>query len=384
MTSTERTKNDLLKFCSTRDYQIYESFSIIPKDDDLLFVNASITPFKNLLISGDSPKNIALIQKCVRAGGGAYSLDEINKSDYCNTYFEMFGCVVFRQTHNEVIKFLFDLINSINIDIKKFYFTIPFNDTAFKKSLINNGIGKDRIFELAGNNVYWTTWKFGKESIIGQGITAIYSRHNKIISSAEDMLKDEDIYVPLFNVIYIDKKEENGTIKELDHPGFDVAIGIERLAAVLQNCNHYQTDIIKQKFLSVESFFAKKGINASNFELKVITDYLRTAEVIIDEGIIPHKNKHGYILRKMIRIVMEIIFINNKGELDIEELLQKFYTDNNSKEKIMQIMTSEKIIFLKNIDKIKDKITNIKMSENQIKETYGISPKILKYIRENN
>lgn len=387
MTSTEEVKKRLLEFCKARDYQIYKSFPIIPKDNDLLFVNASITPFKNLLVSGNSPKNIALIQKCVRAGGGAYSLEEINKSNYCNTFFEMFGCVIFNQNHNEVIAFLFDLLNFINIDKDKFYFTIPFNDAQFKESLLDNGISENKILELSGNDIFWTTWRFGKDSLVGQGITAIYSRSENKISDARKMIEEEDIYIPLLNVICVDKKEENGTIKSLNHIGFDVAIGIERLAAIMQNCNHYQTDIIKPKLLIVESFFKKRCIKISESEIKIITDYLRTAEVIISEGVFPHKNKRGYVLRKIIRSVMEIIFINDKGALDIEELLQEFYVKNNSNEQteiLIQIIKAEKNIFLRNIDKIKNRIYNLKVSEKQIQETYGISPKLLKYIRENN
>jgi len=286
-----------MKFCTARDYQIYESFPIIPKDGNLLFINASITPFKDLLTSNNDHRNVAIIQKCIRVGGGAYSLDEINKSNYCNTFFEMFGCVAFKQTHNEVVSFLFDLLRSIDIDTKKFYFTIPAGDALFKEALFTNGIGKDRIFELSGNDIYWTTWRFGKESIIGQGITAIYSRRDANILSAEEMLNEEDIYIPLFNIIYIDRKEENGKIEKINHPGFDIAVGIERLAAIMQNCDHYQTDIIKKNF-NRRIFFKDKNIDITKSEIKIVTDHLRTAGIIISEGIIPHKNRQGYVLRK--------------------------------------------------------------------------------------
>ena len=152
----------------------------------------------------------------------------------------------------------------------------------------------------------------------------------------------------------------------------------------MQNCDHYQTDIIKKKFSIVESFFKDKNIDITKSEIKIVTDHLRTAGIIISEGIIPHKNRQGYVLRKIIRTVMEIIFINNDGMIDIDNLLQKFYADDEKSEMIKTIIISEKNSFLENLNKIRNKISNLKMNEKKIKETYGISPGLLKFIRENN
>ena len=49
---------------------------------------------------------------------------------------------------------------------------------------------------------------------------------------------------------------------------------------------------------------------------------------------------------------------------------------------IVKIINEEEIIFKNNIDKISKKLSSIKMNENQIKETYGISPNLLKIIKE--
>jgi len=91
-----------------------------------------------------------------------------------------------------------------------------------------------------------------------------------------------------------------------------------------------------------------------------VTDHLRTAGIIISEGIIPHKNRQGYVLRKIIRTVMEIIFINNDGMIDIDNLLQKFYADDEKSEMIKTIIISEKNSFLENLNKIRNKISNLK------------------------
>lgn len=385
MDKTENVKEKLLSFCEQKGLDIYDSFPVISQEKDLLFLNASVTPFKHLFLEEEySEKNIALIQKCIRAGGRAYSLEEIKKSNYCNTFFEMFGSIFFNSNYCEVINFLFELLECINIDKNMFYFTIPFGNASFEEALLKNGIEMDRIFQIKGNDIFWTEWRFGKESLIGQGITLIYSRDNKLISSAEQLLHKEDVYIPLLNVISINAKEEDGAVEAIKNQGFEIAIGIERLLAIKQGCNHYEIDSINNQFKCVENFFEKKNINIPQDELKVITDHLRTIGILIDENVVPSKNKQGYVLRKMIRTVIEI-FIIKGGEADINDLLINFYKNNYLEAEmnaIVKIINEEEIIFKNNIDKISKKLSSIKMNDVQIRETYGISPNLLKIIRE--
>jgi len=385
MNKTKNVKEKLLSFCEKKGLDIYNSFPIISQEKDLLFLNASVTPFKYLFLEEEySKKNIALIQKCIRAGGKAYSLEEIKKSNYCNTFFEMFGSIFFNSNCCEVMNFLFELLEYINIDKNMFYFIVPLGNASFKEALLKNGIEMNKIFQIKGNDIFWTEWRFGKESLVGQGITLIYSRNNKKISSAEELLHQEDIYIPLLNVININAKEEDGTVKVIKNQGFEIAIGIERLLAIKQGCNHYGIDSINDQFKCVESFFEKKNIDIPQNELKIITDHLRTIGVLIDENVVPFKNKQGYVLRKMIRTVIEIFIIKDE-EMDINDLLFDFYKKNYPKtemDTIVKIINEEGIIFKNNIDKISKKLSSIKMNENQIKETYGISPNLLKIIKE--
>ena len=119
-------------------------------------------------------------------------------------------------------------------------------------------------------------------------------------------------------------------------------------------------------------------------DLKVITDHLRTIGVLITEKVIPYKNKQGYVLRKMIRTVMEIVFIKS-GKIDINDLLINFYKIDYQDEEIdniIEIIHEEKMVFRNNIEKFVKRFSSIKMSEKQIRETYGISSNLLKKIRE--
>jgi len=385
-TGTSEIKQKLKCFCKENDISFQDSYPVVSKDKDLLFVNASVTPFRKLFrgtIAHDGHNRISIIQKCIRSGGGAYSLSEINTSDYCTTFFEMFGCIIFQSNHCDTIKLLFKIFDCLAIDRQSFIFTIPANDVLFKNALLANGIKNNKIFEISGNDIYWTKWKFGKDCVIGQGITAIFTRSNRDIAEIEETLTNEDEFVPLLNVIYIDKKEKDGEITDIDHPGFDLAIGIERLSSVLQECNIYQIDTIKEKSLIVKKFFQDSKIDISDDELRIVIDYLRTAGVLIREGIVPEKNKCGYVLRKLIRAVIEI-FLVNRAEIDV--LLEIFYRTTYSEEatnEIIKIVIQEKESFYKNIAKIRKNRTLLNLDADKLRESYGLSFRIVNFIKEN-
>ena len=363
-----------------------DSYPIVSKDKDLLFVNASITPFRELFrnsVKHDRNSNISIIQKCIRLGGGAYSLSEINTSNYCNTFFEMFGCIIFQSSHWDVINLLFRMFERLTIDKHSFIFTIPENDILFKNALLANGIKNNKIFEISGNDIYWTKWKFGEDCVIGHGITAIFTRSNKDFEKIEETLLDDDEFIPLLNVIYIDKKEKGGKTSDIDNPGFDLAVGIERLSSVLQGCNAFQIDTIKEKSQIVNNFFRDSNINISEDEVRIIIDYLRTIGVLVSEGLLPSKNKCGYILRKLIRTVVEIFLVN---KVEIDTLLEIFYRSTHSEEEIreiIKIINQEKKSFYKNIERIRNNPKMLNKDTNMLRESYGLSFRIINFIKEN-
>lgn len=383
---TNDIKQELKCFCKENDIFFQDSYPIVSKDKDLLFVNASVTPFRRLFRNSAKPdrsNNISIIQKCIRLGGGAYTLSEINTSNYCNTFFEMFGCVFFQSSHSDVIKLLFKIFDRLIIDKHLFIFTIPENDVLFRNALLINGIKNNKIFEISGNDIYWTEWKFGKDCAIGHGITAIFVRSNKEIKNIEETLLDEDSFIPLLNVIYINKQEKEGRIIDIDNPGFDLAVGIERLSSVLQGCNTYQIDTIKEKSQIVNRFFRDSSINISENEIRITVDYLRTIGVLIKEGLVPSKNKCGYILRKLIRTVIEIFLVN---KVDLDKLLEIFYWSTCSEcetTEILKIINQEKKSFYKNIAKIRNNQKMLNMDIDKLRESYGLSLRIVKFIKEN-
>ena len=89
-------------------------------------------------------------------------------------------------------------------------------------------------------------------------------------------------------------------MKELDlpKPSIDTGMGLERIAALLQNTNdNYKTDIFSSLInKSIELSNNDEYINSPSH--KVIADHLRSSAFLISDGVLPSNEGRGYVLKK--------------------------------------------------------------------------------------
>ena len=320
-------KETLLQHHKDKGYRLFNTFPIVSDDPTVMFTNATITPFKHFYTSDSQIQryNYALIQRCFRLGG-ANELEIIGVIPYYHTFFEMFGSGIFGISHQEAIEYLLELFTTLGIESQRIYYTIPLSED-FKNALIGSNISKNHIFVLKNNTAnFWQEWKFGKLGPVGHGLTAIYSRSSGTVGSVDEMASDIDQFVPFLCLIYVGWKETNGgEIAPVTNPGFDVGVGIERLAAVLQVCNTYQIDAIAP-LVEVMTLYLKNITSRRIKEevIRIVVDHLRAICVLIDEGVLPSNKKHGYVLRKLIRRMLELIWVSTGEVLSVEGVVGDF------------------------------------------------------------
>jgi len=387
--TTQEAISTFIEYHRKRRYKIFESFPMITDDPTVMFVNATITPFKRFFTdSSVIPENFALIQRCFRLGNNN-EIELIRTNPFLLTFFEMCGSGIFGVNHEKAVEYALDLIETLGLNRKSLLFTIP-DDQKFKNALIVNDINREKIFTITTNGTFWQSWRFGKMGPIGKGLTAIYSSSQEK-TSLEKMISNPDLYIDLLNLIYIYGQEtKDGQIVPISHPGFELGMGLERLVAILQNSDSYYIDSIKPLMEKVSIFAEKQNLEIDITTTRILTNHLRSICVLIDENVVPSNKKHGYALRRIVRHFLETIWSMAGCVIPVEKLIMVSVdelricglvirtpasvvcdTINKESQALQKIMKETKVII-----KRQPNITT-----EVLKDTYGLSPTLLQIMK---
>jgi len=103
-------------------------------------------------------------------------------------------------------------------------------------------------------------------------------------------------------------KKTTYKLTPLPKPSIDTGMGLERVAAVLQNkISNFETDLftplIERAAELTNIPYAGKPLAelVSNASLRIIADHARAATFLINDGVIPANEGRGYVLRKILR-----------------------------------------------------------------------------------
>ncbi|MGK0272363.1 MAG: alanyl-tRNA synthetase, partial [Cocleimonas sp.] len=113
--------------------------------------------------------------------------------------------------------------------------------------------------------------------------------------------EDGDRFIEIWNLVFMQfNRDGKGNMNNLPKPSVDTGMGLERLAAILQN-GHSNYDI--DLFQNLISFIAdlSNTKDKDNASLKVIADHIRSCAFLIVDGVVPSNEGRGYVLRRIIR-----------------------------------------------------------------------------------
>src|SRR6185312_15761027 len=118
-------------------------------------------------------------------------------------------------------------------------------------------------------------------------------------------------YLEIWNLVFMQYERGEGTGKDdfeirgdLPAKNIDTGLGLERLAAILQGVdNLYEIDtsrMILDKAAELTGTVYGKD-HRTDVALRVVTDHVRTALMLIGDGVIPGNEGRGYVLRRIMR-----------------------------------------------------------------------------------
>lgn len=292
-----------LDYFEKKDHLILPSFSLIPENDpSILLINAGMTPLKSWFTGAETPPSprVASCQKCIRTP----DIERVGKTGRHGTFFEMLGNFSFGDYFKkEAIEWALDFsLNTLELPFEHIYVTIHLEDEEAYRHWIEAGIPDQKISRFDEENF----WEHGTGPC-GPCSELFFDRGEKYGCGSPDCKVgcECDRYVEYWNLVFTQfNKLEDGSYVPLEKKNIDTGAGLERIAAIMQDVGGmFEVDTIRAILDKVcEETGTPYGDSEKNdIAIRIITDHVRSAMMMIADGIIPGNEGRGYVLRRLIR-----------------------------------------------------------------------------------
>ena len=296
-----------LSFFESKGHLRLPSFSLIPQNDaSLLLINSGMAPMKPWFTGEQEPprRRVTTCQKCIRTG----DIENIGKTARHGTYFEMLGNFSFGDYFKrEAITWCWEFLTSpewVGLDPNRLYPSIyQDDDEAFEIWNKEIGIAPERIFRFGKADNFW---EHGSGPC-GPCSEVYYDRGEEYGCGKPGCTVgcDCDRYMEVWNNVFSQfNNDGEGHYTELIQKNIDTGMGLERLACVCQNVNSlFDTDTVMNITNKVSEITgARYGQSESrDVSLRIITDHIRSATMMICDGVLPSNEGRGYVLRRLLR-----------------------------------------------------------------------------------
>jgi alanyl-tRNA synthetase len=302
-----------LTYFSQRGHTVVPSASLIADDPTLLLVNAGMVPFKPYFLGQLAPpfRRATSAQKCVRTP----DIDEVGKTTRHATFFQMLGNFSFGDYFKEqAIPFAWELLTGpeseggFGFPEDRLWVTVYTDDDEAAKLWHDHvGVPEDRIQRRGLADNYWHMGVPGP----GGPCSEIYYDRGPEYGREGGPVADEDRYLEVWNLVFM--QEQLSTVRaktdfdisgELPSRNIDTGMGLERMAALLQGVdNIYEIDTMwKVLDRAAEMTDQRYGRDhRTDVSLRVVTDHVRTAVMLVADGVVPSNEARGYVLRRILR-----------------------------------------------------------------------------------
>ena len=297
-------RDAFLKYFADKQHRIMPSSSLVPSNDPtLLFTNAGMVQFKDVLLGADKRDYNRAVssQRWVRAGGKHNDLENVGYTARHHTFFEMLGNFSFGDYFKrEAIGYAWEfLTNVLELPKDRLWVTVHISDDEAADIWINEiGIDPKRLSRLDEDNF----WQMGDTGPCGP-CTEIFWDHGDHIPGGPPGSPNDDLdrYIEIWNLVFMQfERDAAGTMTPLPKPSIDTGMGLERIAAVMQGVhNNYDIDLFKHLIKAAAGVTSCKDLTENS--LKVIADHIRSCAFLVVDGIEPSNEGRGYVLRRIIR-----------------------------------------------------------------------------------
>lgn len=306
---SDEIRASYIEFFRQRDHVVERSDGLIPASDPtLLFTSAGMVQFKPYY-TGEAPvpyRRAVTAQKCLRAGGKANDLDEVGKTSRHLTFFEMMGNFSFGDYFKrEAIAWGWEYSTAVmKLDPDLIWVSVyEDDDEAFDIWEKEMGLPASKIVRLGKKENFWGP--AGDAGACGPCSELHLDRGESMGCGEPDCApgcERCERFLEYWNLVFPQYDQQpDGSRPPLKNRGIDTGLGLERLAALLQDKETvFDTDGI---FPIVEATRAlcKVKYEDNPTPFRVIADHARAVSFMIADGILPGNEGRGYVERRLLR-----------------------------------------------------------------------------------
>ncbi|MDG4795660.1 alanine--tRNA ligase [Micromonospora sp. WMMD1082] len=309
-------------------------------DPNLLFINAGMVQFVPYFLGQRAaPYRTAVsVQKCIRTP----DIDEVGKTSRHGTFFQMNGNFSFGDYFKAgAIPLAWNLSTTpveqggFGLDPQRIWATVYLDDDEAYDLWLATGVPAERIVRRGKADNFWSMGIPGPAGPCSE----LYYDRGPAYGPEGGPEVDEDRYLEFWNLVFMQyeiadvaSKTDFRIIGELPHKNIDTGMGLERIASILQGVdNLYEIDEVRPilaraaeltgRQYGVHSGHAASQSHPDDVRLRVIADHVRTALMLIGDGVTPSNEGRGYVLRRIMRRAIRAMRLLGWQDKALPELL---------------------------------------------------------------
>lgn len=301
-----------LSYFEKHGHLVAPSASLISPNPTTLFTIAGMVPFIPYLLGEQTPpsKRMTSVQKCVRT----LDIDEVGKTTRHGTFFQMLGNFSFGDYFKEeAIHFAWELLTSpqdqggYGFDPDVLWVTTFTDDEEARSIWRSEGMNPEHMQVMGMEDNFWTTGGPGP----GGPCSEIYVDRGPEYGKDGGPIVDENRYIEIWDLVFenyevdnVKSKTDLHIVGELENKNIDTGMGLERVAYLLQGKqNIYETDEVFPVIEAAEKLSGRRygAKEEDDVRFRVVADHVRSALMIMSDGVRPSNEGRGYVLRRLLR-----------------------------------------------------------------------------------
>jgi alanyl-tRNA synthetase len=310
--TSDEIRSTFLDFFIARDHKRLPSGPLVPAtyDPSVLLTTAGMHPLKPYFLGEEAPPHhrLTTCQKCFRTT----DIENVGNTARHLTFFEMLGNFSLGDYFKQgAVELAWELsLEGFGFSADDIWISVHRGDDALGlgpdeeaiEAWRSVGVPDERIVQLSTEDNFWQAGPTGPCGPCSE----LYLDRGPEFGGPDDRPGDDtERFLEFWNLVFMQfDQDPPGTLTPLPQQNIDTGMGLNRMAAVLQDVpSVYETDQFLPLVQLGEELSGRRMGESQEVTraLRILADHSRAMTFLIADGVVPSNEDRGYILRRVMR-----------------------------------------------------------------------------------